>query len=136
MSSSTVTYILISSDYEEPLDIGSPRVVVYGYDGLPMHPVDPYVEAALQATGQAPPSPDYVPVPEEPEQAPLSLDYVSKPEYPKYLVPSNAEAHMEDQPLPDDASPTTLSPGYIADSDPEEDLEEDPDEHPADYPAD
>ncbi|GKB53189.1 hypothetical protein Tco_0903942 [Tanacetum coccineum] len=60
-----------------------------------------------------PPSPEYVPGPEEPEQAPLSPDY----------------------PLPDDASPTTLSPGYVADSDPEEDpeyLEEDL----ADYPAD
>ncbi|GKD70581.1 hypothetical protein Tco_1324671 [Tanacetum coccineum] len=39
---------------------------------------------------------------------------------------------MEDQPLPDDASPTALSPGYVAESDPEEDPEED---H-ADYSAD
>ncbi|GKE76729.1 hypothetical protein Tco_1542849 [Tanacetum coccineum] len=58
-----------------------------------MHPVDPYVEAALQALEQAPPSPDYVlgpkhppspdyvPGPEEPEQAPLSPDYVPEPEY-------------------------------------------------------
>ncbi|GJZ17323.1 hypothetical protein Tco_0553446 [Tanacetum coccineum] len=42
---------------------------------------------------------------------------------------------MEDQPLPDDASPVALSPGYIADSDPEED-EKDPNKDPADYPAD
>nr|GFA89769.1 hypothetical protein [Tanacetum cinerariifolium] len=42
---------------------------------------------------------------------------------------------MEDQPLPTDASPTTVSPGYVVDSDPEED-EEDPKEDPADYPAD
>ncbi|GJR49510.1 putative reverse transcriptase domain-containing protein [Tanacetum coccineum] len=42
---------------------------------------------------------------------------------------------MEDQPLPTDASPTALSPGYIADSDPEED-EEDPKEDPADHPVD
>ncbi|GKB11426.1 putative reverse transcriptase domain-containing protein [Tanacetum coccineum] len=41
------------------------------------------------------------------------------------------EAPIEDQPLPADASPTALSPGYIADSDPEED-EEDPADHPAD----
>ncbi|GJX73174.1 hypothetical protein Tco_0311769 [Tanacetum coccineum] len=45
------------------------------------------------------------------------------------------EASMEDQPLPTDASPTALSPGYIADSNPEED-EEDPEEDPADYLAD
>ncbi|GKC89973.1 hypothetical protein Tco_1150622 [Tanacetum coccineum] len=38
---------------------------------------------------------------------------------------------MEDQPLPADASPTALSPGYIADFDPEED-EEDPADHPVD----
>ncbi|GKG43116.1 hypothetical protein Tco_0479800, partial [Tanacetum coccineum] len=42
---------------------------------------------------------------------------------------------MEDQPLPADASSTTLSPGYIADFDLEED-EEDPEEDPADYLAD
>ncbi|GJR61518.1 hypothetical protein Tco_1503680 [Tanacetum coccineum] len=42
---------------------------------------------------------------------------------------------MKDQPLPADASPTALSLGYIADSDPEED-EEDLEEDPADYPAD
>ncbi|GJW88284.1 putative reverse transcriptase domain-containing protein [Tanacetum coccineum] len=45
------------------------------------------------------------------------------------------EEPIEDQPLPADASPTALSPSYIADSDPEED-EEDPEEDPADYPAD
>ncbi|GJV27979.1 hypothetical protein Tco_1384427, partial [Tanacetum coccineum] len=144
MSSSIVTYTSISSDYEEPSDAGSPGVVVYGYDGLPMHPVDPYVEAALQAPEQAPPSPDYVPGPEhppspdyvpgleEPDQEPLSPDYVPKPEYAVYLVPSEVEAPIEDQPLPDDASPAALSPGYIADFDPEEDPEKDP----ADYPAD
>ncbi|GJZ15149.1 hypothetical protein Tco_0550826, partial [Tanacetum coccineum] len=43
-------------------------------------------------------------------------------------------------PLLANASPTALSPGYVADSDPEEDsdedLEEDPEEDPVDYPAD
>nr|GFA07646.1 hypothetical protein [Tanacetum cinerariifolium] len=42
---------------------------------------------------------------------------------------------MEDQPLPADASPTALSPGYIVDSDPKKD-EKDPKEDHADYPAD
>ncbi|GJU25028.1 hypothetical protein Tco_1163649 [Tanacetum coccineum] len=41
---------------------------------------------------------------------------------------------MKDQPLSADASPTTLSPSYIANFNPEED-EEDPEEDPADYPA-
>ncbi|GJT01617.1 hypothetical protein Tco_0822786, partial [Tanacetum coccineum] len=48
---STVTYTEVSSPYEDLSDRGSLRVVVYGYDGLPMHP----------------PSPDYVSGPEEPE---------------------------------------------------------------------
>ncbi|GKD85637.1 hypothetical protein Tco_1356791 [Tanacetum coccineum] len=47
-------------------------------------------------------------------------------------VTSEDEAPMEDQPLPDDASPVALSPSYVPDSDPEENFEE---EH-ADYPAD
>ncbi|GKF03565.1 hypothetical protein Tco_0030488, partial [Tanacetum coccineum] len=42
---------------------------------------------------------------------------------------------MEDQPLPANASPIALSPGYIADFDPEED-KEDPEEDPADHPVD
>ncbi|GJW61240.1 hypothetical protein Tco_0110575 [Tanacetum coccineum] len=45
------------------------------------------------------------------------------------------EELMKDQPLSADASPTALSPGYIADSNPEED-KEDPEEDPADHPAD
>nr|GFB76965.1 hypothetical protein [Tanacetum cinerariifolium] len=101
-------------DYEEPSDVGSPEVIIYGYSRLPMHPVDPYVEAALQATEQAPPSPDYVSGPEHPP----SPDFVSGPKYPKYLVDVKVPV----------ASPAALSSGYITDSDPEED--------PADYPAD
>nr|GEW78079.1 hypothetical protein [Tanacetum cinerariifolium] len=42
---------------------------------------------------------------------------------------------IEDQPLPADASPTALSPGYVVDSDPEKD-EKDPKKDPADYPTD
>ncbi|GJR02056.1 putative reverse transcriptase domain-containing protein [Tanacetum coccineum] len=82
-----------------------------------------------------PPSPNYVPGPEHPP-LPIEVPYVPEPEYPEYLVPSDAEAPLEDQPLPADASPTALSLGYMADSDLEEDLEEYPEEDHADYPAD
>nr|GFA07609.1 hypothetical protein [Tanacetum cinerariifolium] len=44
------------------------------------------------------------------------------------------EAPMKDQPLPTDASPIALLPGYIDDSNLEED-EEDPEEDPVNYPA-
>nr|GEX71182.1 putative reverse transcriptase domain-containing protein [Tanacetum cinerariifolium] len=95
----------------------------------------------------APLSPDYVPVPEHlsspdyvpgPEHPPSSVyvQYVPEPEYPKYLVPSDAEEPLADQPLPADASAITLSPGYVADFDLDKDLEEDPEEDHADYPAD
>nr|GEV34532.1 hypothetical protein [Tanacetum cinerariifolium] len=52
----------------------------------------------------------------------------------QYASDEELEAPMEDQPLPADASPTALLPGYIADSNLEED-EEDPEEDPADYPV-
>ncbi|GKD90759.1 hypothetical protein Tco_1366266, partial [Tanacetum coccineum] len=83
----------------------------------------------------APPSPDYVPGPEHPP-LPVEVPYVPKPEYLEYLAPSDAEAPLEDQPLPVDALPTTLSPGYVADSDPDKDPEEDPEEDHAGYPTD
>ncbi|GKF03285.1 hypothetical protein Tco_0030208, partial [Tanacetum coccineum] len=82
-----------------------------------------------------PPSPDYVPGPKHPP-SPVEVPYVPEPEYPEYLVPSDAEASLEDQPLPANASPTALSPVYVADSNPDEDPEEDPKEDHADYPAD
>nr|GEU60778.1 reverse transcriptase domain-containing protein [Tanacetum cinerariifolium] len=49
---------------EDSAETGPPRVIVNGYDGLPIHPV-------------APPSPDYVPGPEHPS----SPDYVAGPEH-------------------------------------------------------
>ncbi|GJV80347.1 hypothetical protein Tco_1516217 [Tanacetum coccineum] len=98
-----------------------------------MQPVDPPSPDYVPGP-EHPSSPDYVPGPEHPP-SPIEIPYVPEPEYPEYLVPSEDEAPMEDQPLPADASPAALSPGYVPDSDPEEDPEEDSEEH-ADYPAD
>ncbi|GJU61537.1 hypothetical protein Tco_1243372 [Tanacetum coccineum] len=82
-----------------------PRVIVLGYDGLPLQPV-------------APPSPDYVPGPENPQTPP---------------VPQDEDEHeflAEEQPLP----------GHVTESDPEEDPEEYEDDEtedgPVDYPMD
>ncbi|GJS57974.1 hypothetical protein Tco_0652758 [Tanacetum coccineum] len=86
-------------------------------------------EEAPQCPGQAPPSSDYVPGPEHPP----SPDYVPGPKYPEYLVPSDDEVPIEDQPLPADASPIALLAGYVANFDP---LEEDPKENFEEYPAD
>ncbi|GKD15366.1 hypothetical protein Tco_1199773 [Tanacetum coccineum] len=120
---STVTYTEIPSPYEDPSDMGSP-----GVEG----PIF-----------QDPPSPDYVPGPEEPEQAPPSpiyVPFVPKPVYPKFLPVDDEVFSAEEQPMPAADSPTHQSPGYIPESDPkedpEEDDEEDPEEDPANYPAD
>ncbi|GJT77895.1 putative reverse transcriptase domain-containing protein [Tanacetum coccineum] len=145
-ASSAVTYTSVYTDSEpgrvfweadeEISDRGSPRVIVYGYDGLPMQPV-------------APPSPDYIPGPEDPQTPPVPQDederepmfiqpqdpdYVPEPIYPEYIP-------LEDeQPLPHVDSPTAESPGYVVESDPEEDPEKYEDDEtedgPVDYPMD
>ncbi|GKD97636.1 hypothetical protein Tco_1381533 [Tanacetum coccineum] len=130
-ASAYVTNTLLNPiPFEDLSDIGSPRADDHEYLELPWMLEDPYVKAALQA----PPSPDYVPGPDEPEQAPPSPDYVPGPEH------TDDEIVAEDQPDAEDASPTTQSPDYVPESDPkadpEEDDEEDPEEDPVDYYAD
>ncbi|GKC83172.1 hypothetical protein Tco_1138889 [Tanacetum coccineum] len=72
----------------------------------------------------APPSPDYIPGPEDPQTPPVPQD----------------EDEPEEQPLPLVDSPTAESPGYVTESDPEEDPEEYEDDEtedgPVDYPMD
>ncbi|GJW86996.1 hypothetical protein Tco_0162336 [Tanacetum coccineum] len=133
---STVTYTEVSSPFTDLSDIGSP-----GVDGPPVMPKDPY--AYVVAIFQAPPSPDYVSGPKEPEQAlpsPVYVPYVPKPAYPEFMPPEDEVLPAEEQPLPAALSPTADAPGYVPESDPDEDPEEDDDEDPkedhADYPAD
>ncbi|GJV10202.1 putative reverse transcriptase domain-containing protein [Tanacetum coccineum] len=130
------------ADYEEKeVSEGDiPRVIVLGYDGLPLQPV-------------APPSPDYIlgpqilPVPQdEDEREPMFIqahdpDYVPEPIYPEYIpLEDDHELPAEEQPLPPVDSPTAESPGYVTESDPEEDPEEYEDDKtedgPVDYPMD
>ncbi|GJR57315.1 hypothetical protein Tco_1499477 [Tanacetum coccineum] len=100
---------------EDISDGGSPRVIVYGYDGLPMQPV-------------APPSPDYIPDPKEPQTPPVPQDedecepmfiqahdpdYVSEPVHPEYIPLKDEHVFpAEEQPLPPVDSPTAESPRY------------------------
>nr|GFC60170.1 hypothetical protein [Tanacetum cinerariifolium] len=97
---------------------------------LPEMLEDPYVEVTLQA----PPSPDYIPGPEEPEQAPPSPYYIPGPEH------ADDEIVAKDQPYAEDASPIGQSPEYVLESDfeahPKDDDDEDLEEDPVDYPAD
>nr|GEY19196.1 hypothetical protein [Tanacetum cinerariifolium] len=145
LASFAVTYTSVYTDSEpgrvfwgadeELSDRDSPRVIMYGYDGLPMLPV-------------APPSPDYVPGPEEPQTPPAPQDkdehepmfiqlhdpdFMPDPIYPEYIPLEDEHILMvEEQPLPPVASPTTESPEYVAESD----LEEDPDEYEDDETED
>ncbi|GJW89251.1 hypothetical protein Tco_0164591 [Tanacetum coccineum] len=132
---SGVTYTEISSPFEGLSDIGSPGVVGPEHEGLPWMLDEPYVQVILQA----PPSPDYIPGPEEPQSPPLP-DFVPKPVYPEYMPQEDEVFPAEEQPLPAAASPTAQSPDYVPESDPEadpeEDDDEDPEEDPVDYPAD
>nr|GFB79007.1 hypothetical protein [Tanacetum cinerariifolium] len=95
----TVTYTSMSS-YE---------VTINEYYGMPMDPLDPYVQLVMGA----PPSPDYIPGPEAPP------DYIPGPEYPKYLPPADDMLLAEEQPLRVAVSPTAESPGYITELEPE-----------------
>ncbi|GJX39388.1 hypothetical protein Tco_0252691 [Tanacetum coccineum] len=116
---STVTSSISSDDGS--LDVGSPGVIVLGYDGLPMMPEDPY--AYVEAAMQEPPPPDFIP----------------EPVYLEFMPPEDDVLPAKEQPLPATVSPTADSPGFITESDPEEDLkedDEDPEEDPADYPTD
>nr|GEU90988.1 hypothetical protein [Tanacetum cinerariifolium] len=105
-SHATITYTSMSS-YE---------VIVNGYFGMPMDPLDLYVQLVIKA----PPSPEYIPGPE----APPSPDYIPGPEYPEYLPPADDVLPAEEQPLPAAVSPTVESPGYITNSEPEMEPEE------------
>ncbi|GKE43048.1 hypothetical protein Tco_1470332, partial [Tanacetum coccineum] len=117
-ASSAVCYTSISSD-SNGLSWGIPLV-----NASELLEMDPYKEVAQQ--GQTPPlSPAYVPD----------------------LMELDEHVPVEDQPYAEDASPTTESPGHIADSesmkedsidypDEPEDDNEDPEEDHTDYPAD
>nr|GFB70858.1 hypothetical protein [Tanacetum cinerariifolium] len=105
-SHATITYTLMSS-YE---------VIVNGYFGMPMDPLDPYAQLVMKA----PPSPDYIHGP----KAPPSPDYIPGPEYPEFLSPADDVFPVEEHPLPAAVSPTIESPGYIMDSEPKMDPEE------------
>nr|GEW73221.1 putative reverse transcriptase domain, ribonuclease H-like domain protein [Tanacetum cinerariifolium] len=145
-ASSTVTYTSVYTDSksgrvfwgadEELSDGASSRVIVYGYDRLHMLPV-------------APPSPDYIPGLEEPQTPPAPQDedehepmfiqphepdFMPEPVYPEYIPLEDEHILLaEEQPLPPVGSPTAESPGYVAESDPEEYGDDETGDAPVDY---
>ncbi|GJS57662.1 hypothetical protein Tco_0652446 [Tanacetum coccineum] len=131
-ASSAVTYTSVytdskpgrafwGTDDEEVSEEGILRVIVLGYDGLPIHLV-------------APPSTDYIPGLEDPQTPPVPQDEDEREPMMSMSFPA------EEQPLPPVDSLTAESPGYVTESDPEEDPEEYEDDEtedgPIDYPMD
>ncbi|GKC04399.1 hypothetical protein Tco_0996009, partial [Tanacetum coccineum] len=78
------------------------------------------------------PSPDYVTGPEYPPSPEFVLEHV----YLEFMPPEDEKLSAEEQPLPAAASPTADLPGYVLESDPEEDDDENPEEDYVDYLAD
>ncbi|GKC50771.1 hypothetical protein Tco_1073516 [Tanacetum coccineum] len=94
-----------------------------------------------------PDEPQTPPVPQdEDEREPMFIqahdpDYVLDPMYPEYIPLEDEHVFpAEEHPLPPVDPPTAESPGYVAESDPEEDPEEYEDDEtedgPVDYPMD
>ncbi|GJW81448.1 hypothetical protein Tco_0145423 [Tanacetum coccineum] len=97
----------------------------------------------------APPSLDYIPGPKDPQTPPVPQDederepmfiqahdpdYVPEPIYPEYIPLEDDHVFLvKEQPLPPIVSPTAESPGYVVESDPEEDPKETED-GPVNYP--
>nr|GEZ21874.1 putative reverse transcriptase domain-containing protein [Tanacetum cinerariifolium] len=108
-------YVVGFTCYHYLYSMSSYEVIVNGYYGMPMDPLDPYVQLVMKA----PPSPDYIPGPE----APPSPDYIPGPEYPEYLPPADDVLPAEEQPLPAAVSPT--ADGGDNDADDGDDLSED-----------
>nr|GEW25503.1 hypothetical protein [Tanacetum cinerariifolium] len=79
------------------LNVGSLRIVVLGYDELPMMPEDPY--AYVEAAMHEPPPPDFV----------------LKPVYPEFMPPEDDVLPAEEQSLPAAVSPTADLPCYNTD---------------------
>nr|GEW16370.1 hypothetical protein [Tanacetum cinerariifolium] len=110
-ASSAVTYTSVYSDSEpyryyreESSETGSPRVIVYGYDGLPMQPV-------------APPSPDYDEEPfedeEDDEEEGEHIALTDSSVVPIMdLIPltSNTKAFETNESAPTPGSPQTIIP--------------------------
>nr|GEX94007.1 hypothetical protein [Tanacetum cinerariifolium] len=129
-ASSAFTYTSVYTDSkpwryygEESAETGPPRVIIYGYDGLPMQPV-------------APPSPDYVLGPKQQPSPdyPLPADASPIAASPDYVADSDLEEDPEDNQADypadggdgDDEPSDDDDDDDDTDSDPYEDLEEEP----------
>nr|GEY06358.1 hypothetical protein [Tanacetum cinerariifolium] len=139
--SSVLTCTSVYTDFEpwryygeDSAETRPPRIIVYGYDRLFMHPIAP-PSPDYVSLPEHPPSPDYVPGLEHPSLL-VEIPYVPKLEYPKLYgrLDSDPEEDLkddqakypadgrdgDDEPFDDDDDDDDT------DSDPDEDLKEEP----------
>nr|GFB60184.1 hypothetical protein [Tanacetum cinerariifolium] len=125
-SDSAVTYTSISSE-----DVPFWGIRFFGME----QPDSP--KAATQSPIQTPPVPQ-----DEDEREPMFIqphdpEYVPEPMYHEYILLEDENVlPTEEQPLPPVVSPTTESPGYVTESDPEEYEDDESEDGPVDYPMD
>ncbi|GJR23928.1 hypothetical protein Tco_0972455, partial [Tanacetum coccineum] len=124
-ASSAVTYTTIYTDFEPSRPVSPPSLDYIPDSEEPHTPPIPQDEDEREPMFIQPHDPDYVPEPIYPEYIPLEDEH-------EFLV--------EEQPLPPVDSPTAESPGYVTESDLEEDPKEYKDDEiedgPVDYPMD
>nr|GEX25814.1 hypothetical protein [Tanacetum cinerariifolium] len=108
-TSSAVTYTSVYTGSEpDRVSWGADEELSDGGPKEPHTPLAPQDEDEHEPIFIPPHDPDFVPEPIYPEYIPLEDEHI---------LPA------EEQPLPPVVSPTTESPGYVAESDPEEDAE-------------
>nr|GEV60914.1 hypothetical protein [Tanacetum cinerariifolium] len=136
-ASSVVTYTSVYTDSEpwryyeeESAKTRPPRVIIYGYDGLPMQPI------ASPFPGYVPgpehlPSPDYAPLEDQPLPADASPIVVS----PDYVADSDPKEDLKDDQAdyPADGRDGDDEPSNDDDDD-DDDTDSDPDEEPEEEP--
>nr|GEV00148.1 reverse transcriptase domain-containing protein [Tanacetum cinerariifolium] len=131
-ASSAVTYTSVYTDFEPGrVYLGADEELSNG--GSPLHT---WPQKATDTTAPQ----------DEDEHKPMFIqphdpNFMSEPIYPEYIPLEDKNIlPAKEQPLSPVVSPTTESPGYVAESDPEEDLEEYEDDEtedgPVDYPMD
>nr|GFB18359.1 hypothetical protein [Tanacetum cinerariifolium] len=113
---------IMSQGYREPEELakaGSPKVIVYGYDGLLMQPVAPLSPDYVPGP-EHPPSPDYVP-----EDQPLLVDASPIAASPCYVADSDLDKDSEED--PEDGHADYHADGGDGDDEPSDDDDDDDD---------
>ncbi|GJZ23261.1 putative reverse transcriptase domain-containing protein, partial [Tanacetum coccineum] len=128
---------------EEPIEIMEREIKRLKRSRIPLVKVRWNSRRGPEFTWECLEGPQTPPVPQDEDvREPMFVqahdpDYVPEPIYPKYIpLEDKHEFPAEEQPLSPVDSPTAESPGYVTESDPEEDPKEYEDDERSDYDCD